>query len=156
MKTSMAAAWIGLMVLVPASAGEVPFAERSPLMADASVPGLGDLMLIAQMRHIKLWYAGKTGSWPLAEFELHKILELLGKAATLYTAIPVSEISKVDDPLSVMLQAARKGDGRAFQAGYMQLTTACNSCHESAGVAFIHIQTPGASPFTNQTYPERR
>jgi hypothetical protein len=46
MKTALAAAGIDLMALVPVSAGEVAFAERSPLQANASVPALRDLMLM--------------------------------------------------------------------------------------------------------------
>ena len=32
-------------------------------------PGLGEYMALQQMRHIKLWYAGRGGNWPLAALQ---------------------------------------------------------------------------------------
>ena len=36
---------------------------------EAIKPGLGDLMLMIQVHHNKLWFAGKENNWPLAQFE---------------------------------------------------------------------------------------
>ena len=38
-------------------------------------PGLGELMTLNQMRHAKLWYAGQSENWPLAEYELDELQE---------------------------------------------------------------------------------
>jgi hypothetical protein len=39
------------------------------------VPGLGEIMGSTQMRHAKLWFAGKAGNWDLASYELDEIRE---------------------------------------------------------------------------------
>ena len=38
-------------------------------------PGLGEIMTLNQMRHIKLWFAGKATNWPLASYELDELEE---------------------------------------------------------------------------------
>src|SRR6516162_11665450 len=34
------------------------------------LPHLSEIMVQQQMRHIKLWFAGNAGNWPLAEYQL--------------------------------------------------------------------------------------
>src|ERR1700728_4457063 len=43
-------------------------------------PGLGDLMLMIQVHHNKLYFAGREGNWPLAQFEHDEIMEILKQA----------------------------------------------------------------------------
>src|SRR5438270_13812750 len=38
-------------------------------------PGLGEIMTLQQMRHLKLWFAGQGGNWPLAGYELDELKE---------------------------------------------------------------------------------
>ena len=38
-------------------------------------PGLGEIMALQQMRHIKLWFAGRAGNWPLADYEIDELKE---------------------------------------------------------------------------------
>src|ERR1700722_13760816 len=38
-------------------------------------PGLGEIMALQQMRHIKLWFAGRAGNWPLADYEVGELQE---------------------------------------------------------------------------------
>src|ERR1700738_5342488 len=38
-------------------------------------PGLGEIMTLQLMRHLKLWYAGQAGNWPLADYELDELKE---------------------------------------------------------------------------------
>jgi hypothetical protein len=57
------------------------FALVFPLSAAQSepkepfTPGLGEIMTLQQMRHLKLWYAGQAGNWPLADYELDELKE---------------------------------------------------------------------------------
>src|ERR1700704_7186100 len=51
-----------------------------PLAAQAQpnepfTPGLGEIMTLQQMRHLKLWFAGQAGNWPLADYELDELKE---------------------------------------------------------------------------------
>src|SRR5437762_8856903 len=43
--------------------------------ADAFVPGLGELMSLQQMRHVKLWFAGQAANWELADYEVDELGE---------------------------------------------------------------------------------
>jgi hypothetical protein len=38
-------------------------------------PGLGEIMSLQQMRHIKLWFAGNAANWPLADYEIGELGE---------------------------------------------------------------------------------
>src|SRR5882762_2790550 len=51
-----------------------------PLAAQAQpqkpfTPGLGEIMTLQQMRHLKLWFAGRSGNWALADYELDELKE---------------------------------------------------------------------------------
>src|SRR5579863_8530892 len=52
---------------------------------EAIKPGLGDLMLMVQVHHNKLWFAGKENNWPLAQFEHDEIMEILKQAQAIET-----------------------------------------------------------------------
>ncbi len=39
----------------------------------AIVPRLNTLMMVTQLGHFKLWYAGAVQNWPLANYELAQI-----------------------------------------------------------------------------------
>ena len=41
---------------------------ESQSAAEAYKPGLGDIMGAIQMRHAKLWFAGKSLNWQLAAY----------------------------------------------------------------------------------------
>src|ERR1700689_4177434 len=57
---------IGMALLaVPAAS-----AQDSP-----AGPGLGEIMTLQQLRHIKLWFAGRAGNWPLADYEVDELNE---------------------------------------------------------------------------------
>lgn len=128
-----------------------PFAE--PLLGSSTGSpqlSLGNLMALIQARHIKLLYAGQAKAWPLVEYELNHVAADLRDSAMLYRMIPVELVTATDGPLLAIQEAAKSGDMAKFHAGYTALTGACNSCHQAGGVGFIRIQTPTASPFTDQ------
>src|SRR5580692_11667700 len=46
-----------------------------PQDSTADLPGLGEVMTLQQLRHIKLWFAGHGGNWPLADYEVGELEE---------------------------------------------------------------------------------
>jgi len=137
----------------------VPYAMRpSPgdAMAPPFVPTLGDIMGAVQLRHFKLWQAGKLRNWDLAIYELGQIGDSLGNAARLYRNIPIEKIQMVADPLTALENAAKAKDGARFTRAFDDLTTACNACHEAANVGFITMQAPTSSAFSNQSFAPKR
>ncbi|MGH6824110.1 hypothetical protein [Methyloceanibacter sp.] len=120
-------------------------------------PPLGDIMGKIQLRHIKLWFAGKLGNWELATYEVDEIKASLETAADLYRGIPAELVTNTADPIHAIMAAIEAKDGAAFAKGYGDLTIACNACHQGIGRSFIVIQTPTASPFTDQSFsPPKR
>ena len=110
-----------------------------------------------QLRHIKLWFAGKTGNWELATYEVEEIKASLESAADLYRGIPVELVTNTADPIRAIREAIEAKDSAAFAKRYGELTLACNACHQGIGRSFIVIQKPTASPFTDQSFsPPKR
>ncbi len=151
-----AAAVVALVAIVPALGENVPFAEPPPAhpgQIDSGITAsLGDLMGFVQMRHIKLWYAGKAKNWDLADYELGKLEDTLSRAATRYINIPVEFILKAGKPLGDMRDAAKAKDAQKFFRSYDELTGACNACHTAGGIGFIRIHQPTGSPYSDQAY----
>lgn len=119
---------------------------------DGYVPALGDIMNSVQMRHIKLWFAGKLENWELARYELERIRVGLEDAATLYHGIPADYVGATVDPIIAINNAIKAKDGAQFAGGYSALTAACNACHQGVGRGFIVIQVPAAQPFSDQSF----
>jgi hypothetical protein len=134
----------------------VPYAYRPWGPNDPYAPTLGDIMATTQLRHSKLWYAGKVGNWELASYELGQIRDSLINAARLYRNIPVDEIVMINEPLSNLDKAIRDKSSEHFMKGFSDLTTKCNACHEEAGVGFISMKVPSTSPFSDQSFEPKR
>jgi hypothetical protein len=121
------------------------------------VPGLGEFMTSTQMRHAKLWFAGSSGNWPLAAYELDEIKEGLDDAVRLHPKhddMPVGVMIRknLGAPLGDLGKAIESRNADNFRVAFDRLTDACNACHSSAGHEFIRIQRPTAPPATNQVY----
>ena len=116
------------------------------------VPSLGDIMGATQLRHIKLWFAGKLRNWELATYELGQIKASFEDAATLYPGIPITDMTIVAAPVQSLGDAIAAKDSARFKKAFDELTVACNGCHQAIGRSFITIQVPTASPFSNQPF----
>lgn len=124
---------------------------------DTGRPTLGDLMLLTQLRHFKLWYAQKVGNWPLASYELQQFKTTIDRIVKLYpTTSSIAQANliheKTDPAMEALRQAVSEKDGSRFEAAFQQVTNACNQCHQAAGVGFITVQVPTHSPFGNQNF----
>jgi hypothetical protein len=124
-------------------------------------PGLGEFMTATQLRHAKLWFAGKKKHWNLAAYEIDEIKEGLEDAARLYPTfdgVPVAEMIKtiIDPRIEELEKAVRAKSSARFSVAFDDLTSGCNSCHAGANKPFIRIQRPTESPLTNQNFaPEK-
>jgi hypothetical protein len=115
--------------------------------------GLSQLMIAAQLLHIKLWFAGKFGNWRLAAYELDQIAANLGQAAARLPTAASREL--IEAQLSILRKAIEEKDVAGFIKGYTELTHECNACHRAIGHDFISVQIPLASPFTDQAFPDQ-
>jgi hypothetical protein len=117
------------------------------------VPRLGDIMSMAQLQHMKLWFAGKSLNWDLAAYELRQLKASLVEAASLYRGIPVTNVTTMATPVQSIADAIEAKDSRKFAKKFGELTDGCNACHQSIGSGFIVMRVPIASPFSNQLFP---
>jgi hypothetical protein len=142
-------------------ADEVALAALEDRLAERFTPGLHSLMMELQHRHAILWFAGEAENWPLADYFLHEMEELVGDIEALhstYDEVPIADIlGDVTVPAVEAMEAAVEAvDLAAFVAAYDQLTMGCNGCHAPADKAAIVIQRPTAPPLTNLRFvPEQ-
>ena len=120
-------------------------------------PGLGEFMTATQLRHAKLWFAGKNNNWALAAYEIDEIKEGLEDAAKLHSTfdgIPVAEMIKtiIDPRVERLEKAIEAKNGAQFAAAFDELTEGCNGCHAASGKPFIRIQRPSEPPLSNQDF----
>jgi hypothetical protein len=134
-----------------------------PTAAPAYVPGLGELMAFQQMRHAKLWLAGKAGNWPLAAYEADELEEGFRDVARLHPTqkdvpVPIDQAIEtiMKEPLARLHDAIAKKDPKAFTETYDTLTEGCNACHQAANHGFNVVQRPSANPFPNQAFAPPR
>jgi hypothetical protein len=149
------AAWIA------ARPGPAPAQQHhggsEPAVAGAFAPRVGDLMILQQIRHAKLWFAAAANNWELAEHELDGLKDTFEDLARLYPIIrqvPVVQVvgSLVEGELGELGKAVAAQDRFRFTVAYGGLTAACNACHQATQHAFIVIQQPISPPFNNQSF----
>jgi cytochrome c553 len=127
----------------PADAQE----QNPPAAQEHFVPRLNDMMVATQVRHFKLWYAGLVQNWPLANYELTQIRNVVNDTQRLFGNKGEAKLSAMMTPATDELdQAIKAKDEQKFTKAFGKLTSACNSCHEAAGFEFIKIRVPRLSP----------
>jgi hypothetical protein len=148
------------VTVVVALCASVMFAAAQPAK-ESYEPGLGEFMTATQLRHAKLWFAGKQNNWDLAAYEIDEIKEGLEDAARLhptFDGVPVAEMIKtiIDPRIEELEKAVRAKSSAKFSVAFDELTSGCNSCHAGANKPFIRIQRPTESPLTNPNFaPEK-
>jgi hypothetical protein len=135
------------LFLLSAAVAQAP-ADSEPHAA--AVAGVADLMVAAQFRHIKLWFAGKLQNWRLASFELDLMKARLLEAAKLSPASQAQDTAA--KPMQSLQEAIGKKDPAGFAKAYTELTNACNACHRALDRGFISIQVPVTSPFSDEEF----
>jgi hypothetical protein len=121
---------------------------------EAIKPGLGDLMLMIQVHHNKLYFAGKEGNWPLAQFEHDEIMELLKQAEEIEkdrSEVKLFHIM-IYPQLDTLQQSISAKNGDRFITSFEGLTRACNNCHTDTKFGFNKIIIPEHPPYSNQEF----
>lgn len=118
------------------------------------VPGLGEIMTLQQLRHMKLWFAGTAGNWPLADYEVGELNEGFEDVDKLLGGDTVDKM--VGSPLKAVQKAIDEKNRAAFPAAFDGLTAGCNSCHRALDHGFIVIQRPTLLPYSDQNFAPQR
>ena len=118
------------------------------------MPGLGEIMTLQQLRHIKLWFAGRAGNWPLADYEIGELNEGFEDVNKLLGGDTVDKA--VGAPMQALQKIIDNKNSAAFPAAFDQLTAGCNSCHHTLDHGFIAIQRPTSLPYSNQNFAPQK
>jgi cytochrome c553 len=144
-----------LAILLVSSSLPVPAQEQKPEDSqERYVPRLNTLMMVTQLGHFKLWYAGAVQNWPLANYELTQIRSNIVDAKRLYPNKSESNMSTMTPPADDLDDAIKAKDSAKFVKAFAKLTAACNSCHEASGVGFIKIRDPRLSPIETSPFSD--
>jgi hypothetical protein len=158
---TIAVAVVAAMAFSAARAQPVPKQDDKANAAGGYSPGLGEIMTLQQMRHSKLWFAGKARNWGLADYEVDELKEGFEDVAKLFPKVndvataPVIE-GITSKQIADLEKAVEAKDRTKFASAFDQLTAACNGCHQQTKHGFIAIQRPTALPYTNQVFAPTR
>jgi hypothetical protein len=146
---------LGFAACAPGESSEA--SARLDELEQRFTPGLHQLMADLGTRHASLWFAGEAANWPLADYMVHEIEELIEDIEALhpvYRDIQVAALLReMTTPAIEQLEdAVEAGDRAAFTEAYERFTAACNHCHTASERGFIVIQLPTSPPVTNLRY----
>lgn len=151
-----------LMIVIATAASFPVFADDQPVRRSQEpyYPRLAEIMEVTQLRHFKLWYAGRVSNWDLAKYELGQIEASIQDAARYFPNIPAADMTTMTEQVKELRTAIEAKSIEKAVIAFRDLTSACNSCHQSAGVGFIVVRVPKlspieTSPFSDQSFSPR-
>lgn len=115
---------------------------------------LSEIMVQQQMRHIKLWFAGDGGNWPLADYELDQLKDGFDDVANILGGDLAQQ--HVGGAISGLEKAIDAKDRDAFVSAFDRLSAGCNECHHTLDHAFIAIERPVLAPYSDQSFSPRK
>jgi hypothetical protein len=151
------AALIAAAIFTAGAASAQDIAKTAaPLQEDsaAMLPGLGEIMTLQQLRHIKLWFAGHGGNWPLADYEVGELEEGFDDVTKLLGPDIVDK--HVGGSIKSLEKAVADKNRAAFETAFDGLSAGCNSCHRTLDHSFIVIQRPTLLPYSNQNFAPQK
>lgn len=120
----------------------------------ANLRGLGEIMTQQQLRHIKLWFAGRAGNWALADYEIGELNDGFEDVNKLLGGDTVEKM--VGDPIKALQKAIDDKNRAAFTSAYDRLSAGCNNCHRTLDHGFIMIQRPALLPYSDQAFEPQK
>ena len=111
---------------------------------------ISEIMAQQQMRHIKLWFAGDSRNWPLADYEIDQLKDGFDDVAKLLGGDLAQQ--HVGGAISRLEKAIESKDHEAFVFAFDRLSAGCNACHSTLDHAFILIQRPVLLPYSDQNF----
>ncbi|MGB9365984.1 MAG: hypothetical protein WCE79_08220 [Xanthobacteraceae bacterium] len=124
-------------------------------------PGLGEIMTLQQMRHLKLWFAVQSGNWALADYELDELKEGYEDITKYYPTkddVPTGAMAEtvVAKEVAELAKAIEAKNKKNVFSAFDRLTASCNACHQASKKEFIRIQRPAGNPYANQAFAPAR
>ncbi len=157
MKAGVALVGAAAMLAALAANAQQKSVPQQPPAASADEPyqpSLGEFMALQQMRHIKLWFAGHAGNWPLADYEIGELQAGFDDVSQVLGGDIVEQ--HVGAPLAALQKAVDGKDGAAFAGAFDSLSAGCNACHQTLDHGFIVVQRPTSLPYSDQVFPPQK
>jgi hypothetical protein len=129
-------------------------APAAPPAPETAVAGLGEIMTLQQLRHIKLWFAGRGGNWALADYEVGELNEGFEDVEKLLGGDIVDKM--IGAPMKALQKAVDDKNRSAFIAAYDNLSAGCNNCHRTLDHGFIAIKRPSVLPYSDQSFAPQK
>jgi hypothetical protein len=134
------------------TSGEISVLRAEIERLKKAVPDQAHAMADVDYHFANLWFAGKAGNWPLAEFYWKEALSHLKWAVRI---IPVRKDNAGKEvKLEAILQSIenaphlqmgdviKKKDVARFEPTYRSFVEACYSCHKAADKPYLHPGIP--------------
>jgi hypothetical protein len=122
-------------------------------LSETYKPGFGEFMSGIQVHHAKLWFAGQNQNWPLADFEVHEILETLDDLREFCKDRPeLKSIGMINPALDSVSNAIQQKNLSSFNRSFYFLTNTCNNCHKATNHGFNVVMIPTSLPVVNQDF----
>ena len=135
-----------------AAPDEVATLKAQVARLQGMVPDQSHSMSDVAYHFTNLWFAGRAGNWPLAQFyadETHSHLKWAVRIIPvrkdrdghdvdlggILTALEQTSLKDLD-------QSIKGKDGRKFEAAYRAQMENCMACHRAAGKEFIRLHVP--------------
>ena len=150
---SLAAAALFVTLAARAQQPAAPQGQAAPA-AEPYRPSLSDIMAQQQRRHIKLWYAGHAGNWPLASYEIGELSDGFDDVGDMLGGDTVQKM--IGAQLAEVQKAIADKDESAFTQAFDGLTADCNNCHHLLDHGFIVIQQPVQLPYSDQSFAPQK
>jgi len=144
----------GIVVAAAVAALAAKAQEKPESASEPAQPSISDIMAHQQERHTKLWFAGRRGNWPLADYEIDALNGGFADVDGLLGGSTVNDA--VGAPLAALQKAVEAKDRAAFMRAFDKLTAGCNSCHHTLDHAFIVIRRPTVLPYSDQSFAAPR
>jgi hypothetical protein len=117
------------------------------------VPSQSHSMADVGYHFTNLWFAAQKGNWALANFNLNETRQHIRWTVRIrpirqFNGNPVDLQPIFDGINNGVLNSLKKAiddkDTAKFQSAYKQTLNACYSCHQAAGLPFLHPVVPTA------------
>ncbi|WP_148598432.1 hypothetical protein [Aquisphaera giovannonii] len=157
MSCALATAAAGCDRAAPAAPAASEPAGREELEArvkalEGLIPDQSHIMADVSEHFTNLWFAGRAGNWPLADFYLSETKAHLRWAVR---RIPVRKDNQGHDvvlgnileafentQLTQLKQAVDRKDGPGFERLYRESLTVCYSCHKASDKPYLKPRVP--------------
>lgn len=128
--------------------------QPNPAQTALELPAI---MTSLQMDAAKLYFAGKSGNWPLAQYEASKIeagLAAVPSVRRRENGVPLGAViqSFENSQWAALKTTLAEQNKTAFEGAYTNMVFICNACHQAIGRPFIHITVPSQPPVSNQLW----